>query len=176
MCCVTKYSICSPVNPVKWVVILIWHFQTVLLRQPSSDVVRSSDFVQDVQVETAEVSNKFNFFETYKAPAKERKQFRITPPREGQVKVWWKCDAFFILVLSFCVCSPHRDSSNFSSLTLCVLISVFHFCSYVSGFEGGTTLMTNRQSWLSRETEAFSFVRSAVPQRHGWGFHSHVLR
>jgi hypothetical protein len=38
-------------------------------------------------VETADVSNKFKFFETYKAPEKERKQFRITPPREGQVKV-----------------------------------------------------------------------------------------
>jgi hypothetical protein len=63
------------------------HFQTILLRQPSADVVRSSDFVQDVQVETAEVSNKFKFFETYKVPEKERKQFRIPPPREGQVKV-----------------------------------------------------------------------------------------
>ncbi|XP_023719698.1 uncharacterized protein LOC111871106 isoform X14 [Cryptotermes secundus] len=61
--------------------------ETVLLRQPSEDVVRSSDFIEDVKVETAEVSNKFKFFETYKAPEKERKQFRITPPREGQVKV-----------------------------------------------------------------------------------------
>jgi hypothetical protein len=68
-------------------VVLIWQFQTVLLRQPSEDVVRSSDFIEDVKVETAEVSNKFKFFETYKAPEKERKQFRITPPREGQVKV-----------------------------------------------------------------------------------------
>ncbi|GFG36649.1 hypothetical protein Cfor_02825, partial [Coptotermes formosanus] len=61
--------------------------ETVPLHQPSADVVRSSDFIQDVQVETADVSNKFKFFETYKAPEKERKQFRITPPREGQVKV-----------------------------------------------------------------------------------------
>ncbi|XP_021930220.1 uncharacterized protein LOC110834880 isoform X5 [Zootermopsis nevadensis] len=60
--------------------------ETVLLRQPSEDVVRSSDFVEDVKVETAEVSNKFKFFETYKEPEKQRKQFRITPPREGQVK------------------------------------------------------------------------------------------
>jgi hypothetical protein len=50
-------------------------------------VVRSSDFVEDVKVETAEVSNKFKFFETYKEPEKQRKKFRITPPREGQVKV-----------------------------------------------------------------------------------------
>ncbi|XP_069692992.1 uncharacterized protein [Periplaneta americana] len=60
--------------------------ENVLHRQPSEDVVRSSDLIEDVQVETAEVSNKFKFFETYKEPEKQRKQFRITPPREGQVK------------------------------------------------------------------------------------------
>ncbi|KAJ9579279.1 hypothetical protein L9F63_024614, partial [Diploptera punctata] len=60
--------------------------ETLLLRQPSEDVVRSSDMVEEVKVETAEISNKFKFFETYKEPEKERKKFRITPPREGQVK------------------------------------------------------------------------------------------
>ncbi|KAG8281903.1 LIM domain and actin-binding protein 1 [Homalodisca vitripennis] len=52
-----------------------------------SDIVRASDPTDDVVVATADVSDKFKFFETYKAPEKERKAFRITPPREGQVKV-----------------------------------------------------------------------------------------
>lgn len=56
-------------------------------RQVSDDVVRSSDTAEEVHVETSEISNKFKFFETYKEPAKQRKQFRITPPRDGQVKV-----------------------------------------------------------------------------------------
>ncbi|RZF32308.1 hypothetical protein LSTR_LSTR001772 [Laodelphax striatellus] len=56
-------------------------------RQVSTeDVVKSSDRVEDVTVETADVSNKFKFFETYKPPEKEKRSFRFTPPREGQVK------------------------------------------------------------------------------------------
>lgn len=56
-------------------------------RQASEDVVRSTDQVDDVTVKTADISNRFKFFETYKEPEKQRKQFRITPPREGQTKV-----------------------------------------------------------------------------------------
>uniref|UniRef100_A0A1B6LDQ3 LIM zinc-binding domain-containing protein n=3 Tax=Graphocephala atropunctata TaxID=36148 RepID=A0A1B6LDQ3_9HEMI len=56
-------------------------------RQVSEDIIRASDPTDDVVVATADVSDKFKFFETYKAPEKERKTFRITPPREGQVKV-----------------------------------------------------------------------------------------
>ncbi|XP_076759508.1 uncharacterized protein LOC143428486 isoform X3 [Xylocopa sonorina] len=56
-------------------------------RQVSDDVVRSSDTTEEVQVETSDISNKFKFFETYKEPEKQRKQFRITPPRDGQVKM-----------------------------------------------------------------------------------------
>ncbi|XP_020290725.1 uncharacterized protein LOC109858150 isoform X3 [Pseudomyrmex gracilis] len=56
-------------------------------RQVSDDVVRSSDTTEEVHVETSEISNKFKFFETYKEPEKQRKQFRITPPRDGQVKM-----------------------------------------------------------------------------------------
>jgi len=63
-------------------------------RQASDDIVRASDVVEDVTVNSAEVSNKFKFFETYKAPEKEKKQFRITPPREGQVKVAELCFSF----------------------------------------------------------------------------------
>lgn len=58
-----------------------------MTRQISDDVVRSSDTAEEIQVETSDISNKFKFFETYKEPEKQRKQFRITPPRDGQVKV-----------------------------------------------------------------------------------------
>lgn len=58
-----------------------------MARQVSDDVVRSSDTTEEVHVETSEISNKFKFFESYKEPEKQRKQFRITPPRDGQVKV-----------------------------------------------------------------------------------------
>lgn len=56
-------------------------------RQTSEDVVKSSEQVDDVAVRTADIQERFKFFETYKEPEKTRKQFRITPPREGQVKV-----------------------------------------------------------------------------------------
>ncbi|KAK0182403.1 hypothetical protein PV327_000546 [Microctonus hyperodae] len=55
--------------------------------QVSSDVVRSTDTTEEVQVKTSDISNKFKFFETYKEPEQQRKQFRITPPRDGQVKM-----------------------------------------------------------------------------------------
>lgn len=61
--------------------------QVHLNHQISSEVVKASDKVEDVQVETADISSRFKFFETYKAPEKQKKTFRITPPREGQVKV-----------------------------------------------------------------------------------------
>lgn len=36
---------------------------------------------------TAELSQKFKFFETYRPNDGEKRQFRITPPREGVVKM-----------------------------------------------------------------------------------------
>jgi len=57
-----------------------------LSRQASENVVKSTETVEDVTVQTADIQQRFNFFETYKEPEKQRKQFRITPPREGQVK------------------------------------------------------------------------------------------
>ncbi|XKL65870.1 hypothetical protein PGB90_009290 [Kerria lacca] len=57
-----------------------------ITRQVSNDVVRASDPVEEVTVETADISSKFKFFETYKAPEVKRRTFRITPPREGQLK------------------------------------------------------------------------------------------
>ncbi|XP_071449650.1 uncharacterized protein [Hetaerina americana] len=58
----------------------------VMTRQVSDDVVRASDRIEDVQVETADICNKFKFFETYQDAPRKKKPFRITPPREGQVK------------------------------------------------------------------------------------------
>ncbi|XP_046605308.1 microtubule-associated protein futsch isoform X16 [Neodiprion virginianus] len=56
-------------------------------RQVSDDVIRSTDTAEEVRAETSDISNKFKFFEAYKAPEKQRRQFRITPPRDGQVKM-----------------------------------------------------------------------------------------
>lgn len=58
-----------------------------MARHVSEDVVRSTDQVEDVHVDTANITNRFKFFETYKEPEKEKKRFRITPPRDGQNKV-----------------------------------------------------------------------------------------
>lgn len=66
-----------------------WQVTPIYNRQVSDDVVKCSDRIEDVSVETAEVSSKFKFFETYKPPAVIKKQFRITPPREGQIKVFY---------------------------------------------------------------------------------------
>ena len=65
-----------------------------------------------------------------------------------------RCDEslnFFFFVRLFCVCSLDHDSSNFSSLILCVLIfcvSFFFsfFFLFLSGIEGSTTFVTNCQS------------------------------
>lgn len=53
----------------------------------SDDIVRSGAKVDDVQIENADIVSKFKFFETYKAEEKEKKKFRITPPRDGVEKV-----------------------------------------------------------------------------------------
>lgn len=80
-------------------------------RQVSDDVIRSSDATEEVHVETSEISNKFKFFESYREPEKQRKQFRITPPRDGQVKVrsfdfvvvdWFI--RFCVILSNKCVC------------------------------------------------------------------------
>jgi hypothetical protein len=58
-----------------------------LSRESSQEVVRASDKLDEVEIQTADISSRFKFFEGYREPEKKRKQFRITPPREGQVKV-----------------------------------------------------------------------------------------
>lgn len=54
--------------------------------------------MDDVQIETADIVSKFKFFETYKPSEKEKKAFRITPPRDGVAKVNLRkllCDAIY---------------------------------------------------------------------------------
>lgn len=60
-----------------------------MAKQLPEDVVRSSEIAEEViDVKTADIQQRFKFFETYKEPEKERRQFRITPPRDPtQVKV-----------------------------------------------------------------------------------------
>lgn len=53
----------------------------------SEDVIKCDEKIDDVKIETAEISSKYKFFETYKPEEKEKKQFRITPPRDGVVKI-----------------------------------------------------------------------------------------
>ncbi|XP_060842980.1 uncharacterized protein LOC132923021 isoform X3 [Rhopalosiphum padi] len=76
----------APIVNTKKEYIPIKQVTPVYSRQVSDDVVKCSDRIEDVSVETAEVSSKFKFFETYKPPVVIKKQFRITPPREGQIK------------------------------------------------------------------------------------------
>ncbi|CAK1546766.1 unnamed protein product [Leptosia nina] len=45
------------------------------------DVVRAADKVEDVKIETSDISDRFKFFETYQ-PETQRKEFRMTPPRQ----------------------------------------------------------------------------------------------
>lgn len=51
------------------------------------ELIRADDKLDDVKIETAEISSKFKFFETYKPEEKEKRKFRITPPRDGVVKI-----------------------------------------------------------------------------------------
>ncbi|XP_034481604.1 DNA ligase 1 [Drosophila innubila] len=52
-----------------------------------TDVVKSDAKPEDVKIATAEISQKFKFFETYRPNDAKKRQFRITPPREGVVKM-----------------------------------------------------------------------------------------
>lgn len=52
-----------------------------------ADVVKCGEAVEDVKIETSEISEKFKFFEKYHPTETQKKVFRITPPREGVVKM-----------------------------------------------------------------------------------------
>ncbi|KAK2727064.1 hypothetical protein QYM36_007799, partial [Artemia franciscana] len=65
------------------------HRRSLFLQsQISNEVVRSSDVIEDVTVETHDIASRFKFFETFKQreqeEKKEHKRFKITPPRELQ--------------------------------------------------------------------------------------------
>lgn len=63
-------------------------FKAYLERTSREDTVKSSEQIEEVEVRTADIQEKFKFFELYKEPEQERRQFRITPPRDpSQVKV-----------------------------------------------------------------------------------------
>ncbi|XP_017869295.1 PREDICTED: uncharacterized protein LOC108617933 isoform X2 [Drosophila arizonae] len=62
--------------------------QNQLLAENSDiDVVKCDAKAEDIKATTAELSQKFKFFETYRPKDGEKRQFRITPPREGVVKM-----------------------------------------------------------------------------------------
>lgn len=53
------------------------------MQASASDVVKYDEKLDEVKIKTADISNKFKFFETYKPSSTEKKPFRITPPRDG---------------------------------------------------------------------------------------------
>lgn len=59
-----------------------------MAKTASEDTVKSSEVEDVIEVKTADIQQRFKFFESYREPEKERKTFRITPPRDpSQVKV-----------------------------------------------------------------------------------------
>ncbi|KAH1011991.1 hypothetical protein HUJ04_001247 [Dendroctonus ponderosae] len=61
--------------------------EAYLERTSKEDVVKSTEQIEEIEVRTADIQEKFKFFETYKEPEQQKKQFRITPPRDAsQVK------------------------------------------------------------------------------------------
>lgn len=76
---------------------LIWQFLKESLNGggENGEMVKASDKIDDIEVQTEAITSRFKFFEQYQQNQtdKPRKVFRITPPRDGQVKV----------VASFCL-------------------------------------------------------------------------
>ncbi|XP_055922215.1 LIM domain and actin-binding protein 1 isoform X2 [Eupeodes corollae] len=60
--------------------------QNLVNSNSTDSIVKHDEKVDDVQIETSDISSKFKFFETYKPTENKKKTFRITPPREGVVK------------------------------------------------------------------------------------------
>nr|CAI5844399.1 unnamed protein product [Callosobruchus analis] len=62
--------------------------EAYLAKTATEDTVKSSEIADEViEMKTADIQQRFKFFETYREPEKEKKQFRITPPRDpSQVK------------------------------------------------------------------------------------------
>ncbi|XP_044251250.1 uncharacterized protein PF3D7_1120000 isoform X3 [Drosophila takahashii] len=51
------------------------------------DVIKCDSKAEEVKLTTEELSERFKFFETYAPTENKKKKFRITPPREGVVKM-----------------------------------------------------------------------------------------
>lgn len=62
-------------------------FILILFKNVDIDVVKSDTKPEDIKITTADISEKFKFFETYRPSDREKRPFRITPPREGVVKM-----------------------------------------------------------------------------------------
>lgn len=62
-------------------------FQLLQMVISNDSIVRCDSKMDDILVENADIVSKFKFFETYKPDEKEKKKFRITPPRDGVAKV-----------------------------------------------------------------------------------------
>ncbi|XP_033250217.1 uncharacterized protein LOC108164387 isoform X5 [Drosophila miranda] len=67
--------------------ILINPNQNIEQENPDVDIIKSDAKEEDVKVTTAELSERFNFFEKFRPIQKEKRQFRMTPPRDGVVKL-----------------------------------------------------------------------------------------
>lgn len=87
-------------------------FSLIKTLASTDDIVRSDVKVDDVQIETADIVSKFKFFETFKPEQKEKKAFRITPPRDGVAKVSRNaiCSRFCQLNFEISNDSYHRRS------------------------------------------------------------------
>ncbi|KAK5638384.1 hypothetical protein RI129_012679 [Pyrocoelia pectoralis] len=82
----TKSPKLSPSSPVKLSTSVRNAREAYIAKQASEDTVRSFDRMDEISVRTSDIQDRFKFFETYKEPAQKRKEFRMTPPREGQTK------------------------------------------------------------------------------------------
>ncbi|XP_034670505.1 uncharacterized protein LOC117902963 isoform X1 [Drosophila subobscura] len=67
--------------------IVIDPYHNIEQENADTDIVKSDAKGEDVKVTTAELSERFNFFEQFRPIENEKRQFRMTPPREGVVKL-----------------------------------------------------------------------------------------
>ena len=82
----TKPLKISPSSPVKMSTSVRNAREAYIAKQASEDTIRSFDRMDEITVRTADIQDRFKFFETYKEPEQKRREFRMTPPREGQTK------------------------------------------------------------------------------------------
>ncbi|KAF5280478.1 hypothetical protein FQA39_LY18059 [Lamprigera yunnana] len=76
----------SPTSPVKLSTSIRSAREAYIAKQASEDTIKSSDQLTEITVRTSDIQDRFKFFETYTEPQQKRKEFRMTPPREGQIK------------------------------------------------------------------------------------------